>query len=202
MKRFINKKAVAIVAVVGLALGGAGIASAYILGNGSATGTASVGSGATNGFTVSSPSLQGGPLSINPNNPDTILSSISNFTGLPLTLHQIEVQITGVTVDASIQNPAWPACTVSQFALSALSSSPWQDLTPNGPFETGPTAVWTQNLPKTVVNGDYVTSTQGTSSSAQSGIPFGLTLQWLDQGSSVVQNNCLGATVDVTVSAS
>ena len=86
MKRFMNKKVVATAAVVGLALGGAGIASAYILGNGSATGSASVGNGAANGFSVSSPSLQGGPLSIDPNNFDTISSSISNFTGLPLTL--------------------------------------------------------------------------------------------------------------------
>ena len=71
---------------------------------------------------MSSPSLQGGPLSIDPNNFDTISSSISNFTGLPLTLNQIEVQITGITVDAATQNPAWPACTAGQFVLAALSA--------------------------------------------------------------------------------
>ncbi len=202
MKRFMNKKAVAIAATVGLVLGGAGIASAYILGNGSATGGASVGSGAGSGFTVSSPGLQGGPLSIDPNNVDTIWSSISNFTGLPLTLNKIQVQITGVSVDAAIQNPAWPACTASQFVLSASSTSPWQDLTPNGAVETGPTAVWTENLPLTVPNGDYVTASQSTSGGVQSGIPGGLTLEWLNLGSSVIQNNCLGATVNVTVTAS
>jgi hypothetical protein len=202
MKRFINKKVVATAAVVGLALGGAGIASAYILGNGSATGGASVGSGTASGFTVSSPGLQGGPLSIDPPNVDTIWSSLSNFTGLPATLHQIQVEITGVTVDQNTQNPAWPDCTADQFVLSASSTSPWQGLTPGpGGVSTGPSATWSQNLPLTVPNGDYVTSTQGLSSSVVNGVPDGLTLEWVDQGPSVIQNNCLGATVNVTVSA-
>jgi hypothetical protein len=34
------------------------------------------------------------------------------------------------------------------------------------------------------------------------GVPPGLALEWLDQGSGTIQNNCLGATVNVTVSAS
>ncbi len=193
-----RKAAAIIVVVAALVVGLSGTAIAYVFTNGGSSGGGSVGSG--NGFTVSSPGLQGGPLSIDPNNVDTIWSSISNFTGLPLTLHQIEVQIIGVTVDANIQNPAWPACTASQFVLSAPSTSPWQDLTPNGAVETGPTAVWTENLPLTVPNGDYVTGSQGTSSSVQSGIPPGLTLEWLNLGSAVIQNNCLGATVNVTVS--
>jgi hypothetical protein len=204
MKRFINKKVVATAAVVGLALGGAGIASAYILGNGSATGSASVGSGAANGFSVSSPSLQGGPLSIDPNNFDTILSSISNFTGLPLTLKEIDVQITGVTVDAATQNPAWPACTASQFVLAANSSPGWggPQMTSNNGVLEGPAAVWTTHLPLTVPNGAYVTGSQTLSPSAVNGVPPGLFLEWLDQGSGAIQNNCLGATVNVTVSAS
>ncbi len=202
MRRFVNKKAVAIAAVVGLAIGGAGIASAVLLGTGSATGSASVGSGSANGFTVSSPGLQGGPLSINPNNTDTIWSSISNFTGLPLTLHQIQVSITGVTPNANSQNPAFPPCTASQFVLSAPSGSPWQGLTVNGPVQTGPTAVWTQNLPKTLNNGQYIDSNQNVTGGVVNGIPPNLTLEWLNLGPSVVQNNCLGASVQVTVSAS
>jgi len=203
MKRFINKKVVATAAVVGLALGGAGIASAYILGNGSATGSASVGSGAANGFSVSSPSLQGGPLSIDPNNFDTILSSISNFTGLPLTLKEIDVQITGVTVDAATQNPAWPACTASQFVLVARLLPGWggPQMTSNNGVLEGPAAVWTSHLPLTVPNGNYVTGSQTLSPSAVNGVPPGLFLEWLDQGSGAIQNNCLGATVNVTVSA-
>ena len=204
MKRFINKKVVATAAVVGLALGGAGIASAYILGSGSATGSASVGSGAANGFSVSSPGLQGGPLSIDPNNFDTVWSSISNFTGLPLTLTQIQVQITGVTADAATQNPAWPACTASQFVLAAGSAPGWggPQMTSNNGVLEGPAAVWTSNLPLTVPNGDYVTGSQTLSTSAVNGVPPGLFLEWLDQGAGTVQNNCLGATVNVTVRAS
>jgi hypothetical protein len=140
---------------------------------------------------------------------DTISASISNFTGLPLTLHQIEVQITGVTVDANTQNPAWPACTASQFVLLASSSSPWQELTPNGALEIGPAALWTENLPQTVPNGDFVngehlaTSTPPfVSPTSVNGVPPGLFLEWLDQGPNVIQNNCLGATVNVSVSAS
>jgi hypothetical protein len=195
--------AIAVVAAV-LVVGLSGTAIAYVFENGSNSGTGSVGAGAANGFSVSSPSLQGGPLSIDPNNFDTISSSISNFTGLPLTLNQIEVQITGITVDAAIQNPAWPACTASQFALVALSIPGWggPQMTSNNGVLEGPAAVWTSNLPLTVPNGHYVTGGQTLTTSAVNGVPPGLFLEWLDQGSGTVQNNCLGATVNVTVSAS
>ena len=203
MKRFINKKVVATAAVVGLAFGATGIASAYIFGNGSATGTASVGSGTASGFTVSSPGLQGGPLSIDPPNTNTIFSSISNFTGLNATLHSIGVSITGVTPNPNTQNPAWPDCTADQFVLSASSTSAWQGLTPGpGGVSTGPTATWTQNLPITVKNAQYVNgATQTAVGFVTNGVPPGLTVEWVDQGPSVIQNNCLGATVNVTVSA-
>jgi len=69
----------------------------------------------------------------------------------------------------------------------------------NGVLE-GPAAVWTSRLPLTVPNGDYVTDSQTLSTSAVNGVPPGLFLEWLDQGSGTVQNNCLGATVNVTVS--
>jgi hypothetical protein len=195
--------AIAVVAAV-LVVGLSGTAIAYVFENGSNSGTGSVGAGAANGFSVSSPSLQGGPLSIDPNNFDTISSSISNFTGLPLTLNQIEVQITGITVDAAIQNPAWPTCTASQFVLAANSAPGWggPQMTSNNGVLEGPAAVWTSNLPLTVPNGHYVTGGQTLTTSAVNGVPPGLFLEWLDQGSGTVQNNCLGATVNVTVSAS
>jgi hypothetical protein len=193
--------AIAVVAAA-LVVGLTGTAIAYVFANGSSSGTGSVGVGAANGFSVSSPSLQGGPLSIDPNNFDTISSSISNFTGLPLTLNEIQVQITGITVDAAIQNPAWPACTASQFALVALSLPGWggPQMTSNNGVLEGPAAVWTSNLPLTVPNGHYVTGGQTLSTSAVNGVPPGLFLEWLDQGSGTIQNNCLGATVNVTVS--
>jgi hypothetical protein len=198
-------KRVGAIAVVAAALvvGLSGTAIAYVFTNGSSSGTGSVGNGAANGFSVSSPSLQGGPLSIDPNNFDTISSSISNFTGLPLTLNEIQVQITGITVDAAIQNPAWPACTASQFVLAAISAPGWggPQMTSNNGVLEGPAAVWTSHLPLTVPNGHYVTGAQTLSTSAVNGVPPGLFLEWLDQGSGTVQNNCLGATVNVTVSA-
>jgi|HubBroStandDraft_6_1064221.scaffolds.fasta_scaffold542260_1 hypothetical protein len=200
-----GKRVAAIVVVAAvLVIGLSGTAIAYVFDNGSNSGTGSVGTGAANGFSVSSPSLQGGPLSIDPNNFDTISSSISNFTGLPLTLNQIQVQITGITVDAAIQNPAWPACTASQFVLAAISAPGWggPQMTSNNGVLEGPAAVWTSNLPLTVPNGRYVTGGQTLSPSAVNGVPPGLVLEWLDQGSGTVQNNCLGATVNVTVSAS
>jgi hypothetical protein len=198
-----GKRVAAIVVVAAvLVIGLSGTAIAYVFDNGSNSGTGSVGTGAANGFSVSSPSLQGGPLSIDPNNFDTISSSISNFTGLPLTLNQIQVQITGITVDAAIQNPAWPACTASQFVLAAISAPGWggPQMTSNNGVLEGPAAVWTSNLPLTVPNGRYVTGGQTLSPSAVNGVPPGLVLEWLDQGSGTVQNNCLGATVNVTVS--
>jgi len=198
-----GKRAAAIAVVAAaLVVGLSGTAIAYVFDNGSNSGTGSVGSGAANGFSVSSPGLQGGPLSIDPNNFDTVWSSISNFTGLPLTLTQIQVQITGITVDAAIQNPAWPACTASQFALVARSLPGWggPQMTSNNGVLEGPAAVWTSRLPLTVPNGDYVTDSQTLSTSAVNGVPPGLFLEWLDQGSGTVQNNCLGATVNVTVS--
>ncbi len=200
MRRLVGKKAAAIVIVAALIIGLSGPAIAYVLGNGSGSGSGAGSVGSGSGFTVSSPGLQGGPLTINPNNTDTIWSSISNFTGLPLTLYQIQVAITGVTPNANSQNPAFPPCTASQFVLSAPSTSPWQGLTANGPVETGPTAIWTQNLPLTVPNASYVTDSQGTTSSVVNAVPPGLKLEWLNLGPSVIQNNCLGATVNVTVS--
>jgi hypothetical protein len=200
-----GKRAAAIaVAAAALVVGLSGTAIAYVFENGSNSGAGSVGNGAANGFSVSSPSLQGGPLSIDPNNFDTISSSISNFTGLPLTLKQIQVEITGVTVNPATQNPAWPACTASQFVLTARSAPGWggPQMTSNNGVLEGPAAVWTSNLPLTVPNGKYVTGSQTLSTSAVNGVPPGLFLEWLDQGSGTVQNNCLGATVNVTVSAS
>ena len=203
MKLWGGKRAAAIAVVAAaLVVGLSGTAIAYVFENGSNSGAGSVGSGAANGFSVSSPSLQGGPLSIDPDNFDTIASSISNFTGLPLTLKQIQVQITGITVNAATQNPAWPACTASQFVLTARSAPGWggPQMTSNNGVLEGPAAEWTSNLPLTVPNGDYVTGSQTLSASAVNGVPPGLFLEWLDQGSGTVQNNCLGATVNVTVS--
>jgi hypothetical protein len=211
MKRFMNRKSVAIAAVVGLVLGGAGLAAAHVLGNGTATGSTTVAGGPGDGFTVSSPDLEGGPLTIDPNNFDTISASISNFTGLPLTVKQIDVAITGVTVDQNTQNPAWPPCTASQFVLAASASPGWggPQMTSNNGVLEGPAAVWTTNLPQTVPNGDFVngehlaTSTPPfVSPTSVNGVPPGLFLEWLDQGPNVIQNNCLGATVNVSVSAS
>lgn len=192
----------AFVAVVAaLIIGLSGTAIAFVLGGGTNSGVGSTGSATGNGFTVSSPGLQGGPLSLDPPNVDTIWSSISNFTGLPATLHSIEVQITGVTPNPNTQNASWPPCTADQFVLSAPSSSPWLGLTPGpGGVSTGPAATWSENLPLTVPNGDFVTGVQTLSPSVVNAVPAGLTLEWVDQGPSTIQNNCLGATVNVTVS--
>ncbi len=204
MKRLLSKKGAAIAVAAGLALSAAGfgLAAAFYSSGGSNTGSASTGFPTT--FTVSSPIFVGGPLYPG-TGADTIDATIQNATGNPLALNQLEVSITGVTMNAPGSLYATggdPACTAADYALSAPTSGPgsfWTGLTVNGPTKTGQTATWSQNLPQNVGVGDYVAGGLPGGSSVSQGLPAGLTLIMLNTTAN--QDACQGASVQVTVSA-
>ena len=118
MRRLVSKKAVTITAVVGLVLGGAGVALAGFVGGDPNSGSAST--GFPTSFTVSSPLFTGGPLYPGKGG-DNIVATIQNATGTSLPLNQISVSITGVTM-----NPLGASTPRSQGFLPArLLTTPW-----------------------------------------------------------------------------
>ena len=205
MKRYVSKKSavIAVVAGLGLSAAGFGLAAAFYSSGGSNTGSASTGFPTT--FTVSSPIFVGGPLYPGTGS-DSIQATVQNATGAPLALNQLEVSITGVTMNppGSLYATAGdPACTTADYALSAPTSGPgsfWTGLTVNGATKTGQSATWTQNLPQNVGVDDYVVNGLPGGSGVAPALPAGLTLVMLN--STANQDACQGASIQVTISAS
>ena len=118
---------------------------------------------------------------------DTIQATVQNATGAPLALNQLEVSITGVTMNppGSLYATAGdPACTTADYALSAPTSGPgsfWTGLTVNGGTKTGQSATWTQNLPQNVGVDDYVVNGLPGGSGVAQALPAGLTLDHAQQ---------------------
>ena len=111
-------------AVAGVALCGAGFGFAAASFSGGGSGSGSGSSGFPTTFTVSSPIFVGGPLYPG-TGADTIDATIQNATGAPLALNQLQVSITGVTMNppgSLYAADGDPACTISDYALSAPTS--------------------------------------------------------------------------------
>jgi hypothetical protein len=203
MKRYMNKKAAVIVAVAGLALGGAGVALAGFVSGGSGSGSASTGFPTT--FTVSSPIFTGGPLYPGAGPGDSFTATIQNATGTSLPLNQIVVTISGVTLNPPgslyAQQPGVPPCTPADYALQAPFPGVWTGGTNNGSFTSGQTLTW-NGTGAPIASGHYVV---GGFDSAVIGNAFnpplnGIKLVMLNLPEN--QNACQGASVQVTISAS
>ena len=201
MKRFLTKKAVAITAAAGLALGMAGVAVAYYSVGGSATGSAT--SGFTTSYTVGSPTFTGPPLQPGGIG-DTIQATVQNNTGAPLSLNKLEVTISGVTMNApgsAFAAAGSPPCTVADYQLAAPLVSNWSF--PGGTTtpitKIGPDAVL--SLPGAFVQtGHFVINGVPDGTVAGNALPEPLLLEMVNSLSN--QNACQGASVQVTVSAS
>ena len=201
MKRFVNKKAVTITAVLGLALGGAGIALAGFVGGGSGSGSATT--GFPTSFTVSSPIFTGGPLYPGQGG-DDIVATIQNATGTSLPLHGVQVSITGVTMNPPgslyATQPGVPPCTADDYALQAPFPGSWTGGVSNGPIQQGQTLTWNGfGIP--IPSGEYVVGGLPATvlGNAFVGPLSGLQLVMLNLSEN--QNACQGASVQVTVSA-
>ena len=103
MKRFMNKKVVAIGLAAGITLGGAGAAFAFFTSGGSGSGTATVGSAANDlkiTLTETGDLYPGGPLiaaTVNVANPDSFTQGVTSVYPDTTTGDAV----TGVTVDAT-----------------------------------------------------------------------------------------------------
>jgi hypothetical protein len=202
MKRFINKKTLAISAAAGIALGGAGVALAGFVSGGSGSGSASTGFPTT--FTVSSPIFTGGPLYPGQGPGDSFVATIQNATGTSLPLNEIQVSISGVTLNPPgslyAAEPGVPACTTADYALQAPFPGVWTGGTNNGAITQGLTLTW-NGTGASIPSGDYVVGGVPTAGigNALSGPLAGLKLVMLNLPEN--QNACQGASVQVTVSA-
>ena len=201
MRRLVTKKAVTITAVVGLVLGGAGVALAGFVGGGSNLGSATT--GFPTSFTVSSPIFTGGPLYPGKGG-DSIVATIQNATGTSLPLNQISVSITGVTMNPPgslyAQQPGVPACTAADYALVAPSPGVWQGGTVNGGTTSGQTLTYI-GTGLSIPSSDYVVGgfPNPGIGNAFVGPLSGLTLVMLNLPAN--QNACQGASVQVSVGA-
>ncbi len=204
MKRFINKKAVAITAAVGLALGIAGGAFAYYTTGGSSTGSATT--GFTTTFTVqnvtfSGPALLPGAVG------DIIAAQVENHTGAPLAFNQLEVSIAGVTENApgtANQAAGAPPCTTADYQLTAGTVSPWQLANAEGTTDLAGKHDSALVLPRpgaSVADGSSVVN--GIPSLAPGNAMLtGFPVELQELNTTADQDACQGASVQVTVTAS
>jgi len=189
MKRFMNKKVAAIGLASALALGAAGIATAYFTSTGSGSGTGST--GIASNWTVTSVSTSGGALSPGQGT-DTISAVVQNPGTGNQGLNALTVTIDAPTPDATYASSGPNACTAADYALNAGTSA-W--VISNG----GDTATYANSSAVDISAGHYVVS-DADSGSTGNALPTGLTLTMNDPASN--QNQCQDATVNVTVAAS
>src|SRR5580704_2920657 len=156
MKRLVSRQAVAIVVVVGLALGGTGVALAGFVDGGPGSGSATT--GFPTSFTVSSPIFTGGPLYPGQGG-DGIVATIQNATGTSLPLNLVVVSISSVTMNPPgslyAQQPGVPPCTTADYALQAPFPGTWTGGVSNGPIQRGQALSWF-GTGAPIPSGDYV----------------------------------------------
>jgi hypothetical protein len=202
MRRPLGKKVAAIVVIAGLGIGVSGVAFADFMDGGPGSGSATT--GFPTAFTVSSPIFTGGPLYPGQGG-DNIVATIQNATGTSLSLHGVQVSISGVTMNPPgslyAQQPGVPPCTAADYALQAPFPGSWTGGVSNGPVQQGQTLTWNGfGIP--IHSGDYVVGGLANPGigNAFVGPLSGLQLVMLNLPQN--QNACQGASVQVTVAAS
>jgi len=171
-----------------IVLGGAGAALAYFTSTGSGSGTGSVGTASN--WAVTNVATSGGALY-----PGTGSNAVSADVQNPGSANQGLSALT-VTVDAPTNTDSSgnysgeAACTAADFALSGTG---W--VISNG----GDTATYSNATPVDIAAGDYVISDADGGATAGNALPS-LTLTMNDL--SHAQDQCQGATTNVTVAAS
>jgi len=191
MKRFMNKKVVAIGLAAGLTLGAAGAAFAYFTDTGSGNGTASTGHATA--WSVTNVLTSGGALYPGQNS-NTISADVQNVGSGNQALNNLQVVISSITEHApGTTFTSEAACTPADYAL--VSTGSWA----NAGADTANYAV---SPAADVVAGDYVTDAADSGGTAATGaaLPSGLTLVMVDN-TSAAQDQCQGATVNLTVTA-
>jgi hypothetical protein len=190
IKRFMNKKVVAIGLAAGITLGGAGAAFAYFTSNGSGNGTATVGNAGT--WSVGTIQLAGTAIypgqGANAVQSDTVQNPTGNGSQ---NLSQLEVTIASVSENAP--GLGLGSCSTADFALTAASH--W---TVAGDGESA--TVSNLSSPTDIAPGHFYVDGTGDSATTGNALPSGLALTMLDSGSN--QDGCQGATVTLTLAAS
>ena len=181
MKRFMNKKVVAIGLAAGLTLGAAGAAFAYFTTSGSGNGTATVGS-TSNDWAVSNVAYSSGPLALFPGVSGDSTMQTWGFKITNSTTGALGLQNVTVTVE---QSSLTGGCEASWFQVDGKATSDTFNAD-NGMTLADSTPSPITSLPHDVAASDNVTGT--------------FTLQLVDNGS--VQDACQGQTPTVTVAAS
>jgi hypothetical protein len=152
---------------------------------------------------VSSPIFNGGPLYPGQGG-DSIFATIQNATGTSLSLHGVQVTISGVTMNPPgslyATQPGVPPCTAADYALQAPFPGSWTGGVSNGPIQQGQTLTW-NGFGVPIPSGRFVV---GGAPAVLSGNAFvgplaGLQLVMLNLPQN--QNACQGASVQVTITA-
>ncbi|HXZ62730.1 MAG TPA: hypothetical protein VEG62_08305, partial [Acidimicrobiales bacterium] len=140
MKRFMNKKVVAIGLAVGLTLGAAGAAFAYFTSTGTGTGSATVGS-ATNWSVGESGTPSGGPLypdasiGVLGGHVQTDSYTVKNVASGSQNLTQVVISV------ANSDGSAWtsvPGCSASDFSVGGQPvGTAWTDTSLAGDYTSG-----------------------------------------------------------------
>ena len=195
MKRFMNKKVVAIGLAAGITLGAAGAAFAYFTATGSGTGTGSV--GLASNWSVGPVVLAGTTIYPGQGANAVVSDTVKNVGSGNQNLNQLQVSITSVAegtpgtgFDTSeAANP----CTTADFALTA--SSNW---TVAAGAESA--TVTTLTTPTDITAGNWYSNATGNDATTDNALPSGLSLTMLD--ATHAQDRCQGATVTLTLAAS
>jgi hypothetical protein len=187
MKRFMNKKVVAIGLAAGLTLGAAGAAFAYFTANGSGTGTGTVGLAGT--WNVGSVVLAGTTIYPGQGSNAVVSDTVQNPSGNGnQNLGQLQVSISSVAQDAAYTSDG--PCTTADFALT--SSANWTVAVDAESATVSPNV--------DIAAGDFYVSGTGDSATTGNALPTGLALTMLDSSSN--QDGCQDATVTLTLAAS
>ncbi len=201
MKRFVAKRVAALGVITSLVIGIPGIAFAYYSSAGSNTGN--VTTSLTTTFTVENITFTGPPLQPGALG-DSVHAQVLNHSGAPLPFNQLEVVITGVTVNppgSASQAAGAPPCTTADYQLTAPNPSPWQLANSGGTTDLAGKHDSALILPRPGAlvpdGGSVVDGAPSLAPGDAMLTPFPVLLQELDTTAN--QDACQGAAVQVAV---
>jgi hypothetical protein len=169
MKRFMNKKVVAIGLAAGLTLGAAGAAFAYFTSTGQGTGTASTGTDTAFSVAVTNDTSN----TLTPGGPsETIDFTVTNVSSGNQELNQVAIEIantTGTSPNEVASSTPWsaqansglPACEAGDFTLGTAAAGATYTDTTGQPVNLAPTGVYHGSVTISLVNGTDAAPTNG-----------------------------------------
>ena len=197
MKRFMNKKVVALAAAVGLTLGVGGAAFAFFTSTGSGTGTGSV--GLASQWSVGPVVLAGTTIYPGQGSNAIVSDTVKNVASGNQGLGQLQVSITSVSESATGHSfdasESGNLCSTADFALTATGGSNW---TVAAGAESATVTTLTSSTDITA--GNWYTDASGNANATANALPTGLALTMIDAAHA--QDTCQGATVTLTLAAS